>query len=114
MPISQVAVWDAAVGVRPTSCWSSAYPNGTNSEGAKSYFPSGVWIKLVSDFHIPIRPRLSGVGSASAMQRNDAQPYRRYGRLILHEENWLPLVRSLGTFTAVTNAIGDRRAPAVH
>jgi hypothetical protein len=37
---------------------------------------------------------MEGVGSASAMQRNDAQPYRRYGRLILHEENWLPLIRS--------------------
>jgi hypothetical protein len=33
---------------------------------------------------------------------------------ILHEENWIPLIRSLDTFTAVTNAVGDRRAPTVH
>ena len=38
----------------------------------------------------------------------------RNGRIGLHEENWLPLIRSLGTFAAVTNAVGDRRAPAVH
>src|SRR5207244_8363161 len=55
-------------------------------------------------------------GSASAKRRGEggARPYSRYVRLILHEKNWLPLIRSLGTFTAVTNAVGDRRAPAVH
>ena len=31
----------------------------------------------------------------------------RNGRIGLHEENWLPLIRSLGTFAAVTNAVGD-------
>src|SRR5271163_5166064 len=41
------------------------------------------------------------------------QPYRRYGRLILHEENWLPFIRSLDTFTAVTNAVCGRHAPSV-
>src|ERR1700692_430336 len=46
------------------------------------------------------------LGTESATQRSGAQPYRRYGRLILHEENWFPLIRSLDTFTAVTNAVG--------
>ena len=40
MPISRVAVWDAVVGVRRTSCWSSAYPEGTKTTAGKNYFPS--------------------------------------------------------------------------
>jgi hypothetical protein len=42
--------------------------------------------------------------SATETRRSGAWPYRRYGRLIL-EENWLPLIRSLDTFAAVTNAV---------
>jgi hypothetical protein len=47
---------------------------------------------------------------------NKCDPFAkgRYVKLILHEENWLPLIRALDTFTAVPNAVGGRRAPAVH
>src|SRR5580704_9674052 len=56
--------------------------------------------------------RLSGARPTSAMNRNAHSHIERYGKLIFHEEAWLPLIRFLGTFTAVTNAIGGRRAPA--
>jgi len=53
-----------------------------------------------------------------AQQLEPAEPvldvYLNILRDALHEENWLPLIRSLDPFTAVTNAVGDRRAPAVH
>jgi hemoglobin len=56
----------------------------------------------------------SRINWREATRRGGARPYPRYVRLILHEENWLPLIRSLGTFTTVTNKVGGRRAPAVH
>ena len=37
---------------------------------------------------------------------NSHNSYRE-SRLVLHEENWLPLLRSLDTLTAVTNPIGS-------
>jgi hypothetical protein len=39
------------------------------------------------------------------LDRSLAQPYRRYGRLILHEENWFSLIRPLDTFTAITSTV---------
>ena len=44
----------------------------------------------------PQRPALPGNGVQ--------QPPN--SRLVLHEENWLPLIRPLDAFTAVTNAVG--------
>jgi hypothetical protein len=31
----------------------------------------------------------------------------------MHEENWIPLIRSLGTFTAIAYAVGGGRPLAV-
>ena len=38
--------------------------------------------------------------------KRDPSAKRRYVKLLLHEEYWLPLIRSLGIFTTVTNAVG--------
>src|SRR5882762_8369768 len=48
----------------------------------------------------------SGISWRVATRRGGARPYPRYVRLILHEENGLPLIRSLDTVTAVTSAVG--------
>jgi hypothetical protein len=37
---------------------------------------------------------------------NECDHCQKYRRLILHEENWFPLIRPLDTFDAVSNAVG--------
>jgi hypothetical protein len=41
----------------------------------------------------------SGISQRGATRRGGARPYPRYVRLILHEENWLPLIWLFKTFT---------------
>jgi uncharacterized membrane protein len=36
------------------------------------------------------------------------------GHPFLWEKNWLPLIRPLDTFLAVTSAVSGRRAPPIH
>jgi len=51
----------------------------TRIKGRSSKFRESGIFPLLGQF--PMTPGGSGVGPASAIQRKDAQPYRRYGRL---------------------------------
>jgi hypothetical protein len=51
-------------------------------------------------------PCLSSQGKTDKGLAEIAITDKGKGRLVLHEENWLPLLRSLDPFTAVTHPIG--------
>jgi hypothetical protein len=48
----------------------------------------------------PLKPKPGLSGPPARTNQNSRL------KLVLHEENWLPLIRPLDTFTAVRNAVG--------